>query len=171
MTKTSHGTIRIRWVRSGIAFNRKQAEIVRALGLRRLNHVVERPDNPVVRGLIAKVPHLVHVVEPGRAPAWASVPEYTITSAPGAEEIPVVKKAAAAEEAEPLPEAVATAPEPAESEASAAQAGGDQVEPASELQAAPESAEGKPKHRTRSRKTAGDESDDDANAADDESKD
>lgn len=78
MVKENQAKVKIEWVRSGIAFNRKQKEIVRSLGLRRLHHVVERPDNPVVRGLIAKVSHLVKVREETKPSAWASVPEYTI---------------------------------------------------------------------------------------------
>ena len=71
-------TIRIKWVRSGIGFERSQSEIVRSLGLRRLNHVVERPDTPQVRGLVAKVAHLVEVVNDVSEPVWASTPEYVI---------------------------------------------------------------------------------------------
>lgn len=81
MAEPKRGTIRVRWIRSGIAFNRKQREIIRGLGLRRLHDVVERPDTPVVRGLIAKVAHLVEVVGPARQPAWASVREYTLVPA------------------------------------------------------------------------------------------
>ena len=33
------------------------------LGLRKLNQVVERPDTPVFRGMVKKVPHLLEVVE------------------------------------------------------------------------------------------------------------
>jgi large subunit ribosomal protein L30 len=56
-------TIRIRQVRSPIGFNQRQREVLRSLGLRRIRHVVERVDTPAVRGMIAKVPHLVQVVE------------------------------------------------------------------------------------------------------------
>jgi len=105
MAKAEQGTVRIRWVRSGIAFNRQQEEAVRALGLRRLQQVVERPDTPVVRGLIAKVPHLIEVIGPVKPAAWASVAEYTITTPPK----PVEKPAPEAE-----PEPVSFAPEPAE---------------------------------------------------------
>ena len=93
MAKPDQGTVRIKWVRSGIAFNRKQAEIVRALGLRRLHHVVERQDNPVVRGLIAKVPHLVEVIGATKAPAWNSVKEYMIVSVAPASEHPAAATA------------------------------------------------------------------------------
>jgi large subunit ribosomal protein L30 len=78
MAKENQTTLKIRWIRSGIAFNRHQEQVVRSLGLRRLHHVVERPDNAVVRGLIAKVSHLVEVVEATKPSVWASVPAYTI---------------------------------------------------------------------------------------------
>ena len=74
-------TIHIKWVRSGIGFSRKQKEVVRSIGLHRLNQVVERPDTPHFRGLVAKVSHLVEVVEPPSKPAWHSCPEYTIIPA------------------------------------------------------------------------------------------
>jgi large subunit ribosomal protein L30 len=85
------GTIHIKWVRSGIGFSRKQTEVVRSIGLRRLNQVVERPDTVHFRGLVAKVCHLVEVVEPSSAPVWAGVPEYKIIPADATR-----KKAAAA---------------------------------------------------------------------------
>jgi len=81
MTKANPATLRIRWIRSGIAFNRKQKEIIRSLGLRRLHHVVERPDNSVVRGLIAKVAHLVEVVGVETPAARTLGPEYVIVPA------------------------------------------------------------------------------------------
>jgi large subunit ribosomal protein L30 len=74
-------TIHIKWVRSGIGFSRKQKEMVRSIGLHRLNQVVERPDTPHFRGLVAKVSHLVEVVEPPSKPSWVSIPEYTIIPA------------------------------------------------------------------------------------------
>jgi large subunit ribosomal protein L30 len=71
-------TIRIKWVRSGIGFNYRQKRIVRSLGLTKLNQEVERPDTPQIRGLVAKVPHLVRIVEAAPKAAWTAVPEYTI---------------------------------------------------------------------------------------------
>jgi large subunit ribosomal protein L30 len=71
-------TIRIKWVRSGIGFSHQQKRIVRSLGLKKLNQEVERPDTPQIRGLVAKVPHLVEVVEAASEAAWSLVPEYTI---------------------------------------------------------------------------------------------
>ena len=71
-------TIHIKWIRSGIGFPRKQKEMVRSLGLRRLNQIVERPDTVHIRGLVAKIPHLLEVVEAPSSPAWDAIPEYTI---------------------------------------------------------------------------------------------
>ncbi len=56
-------TLRIQYVRSGIGRPRRQREVVKGLGLRRLNQVVERPDTPEIRGMVAKVPHLVRIIE------------------------------------------------------------------------------------------------------------
>lgn len=78
MSEKAQRTIRIKWVRSGIGFTYHQKRIVRSLGLKKLNQEVERPDTPQIRGLVAKVPHLVKIVEATPKPAWASVPEYTI---------------------------------------------------------------------------------------------
>jgi len=95
------GTIHIKWVRSGIGFSCKQREVVRSIGLRRLNHVVERPDTAHFRGLVAKVSHLVEVVSPSAAPAWMRVPDYKIIpaeAAPG-NAAPVAKRTKATMEA------------------------------------------------------------------------
>ncbi|MCH9650265.1 MAG: 50S ribosomal protein L30 [Deltaproteobacteria bacterium] len=56
-------TIRVRQVRSPIGFNKKQRDVLRSLGLRRIRHVVEREDSPAVRGMVHKISHLVEVVE------------------------------------------------------------------------------------------------------------
>jgi large subunit ribosomal protein L30 len=54
--------IQIRLVRSVIGTTRYQREVVRGLGLRRVNHTVERIDSPEIRGMIDKVSHLVRIV-------------------------------------------------------------------------------------------------------------
>jgi large subunit ribosomal protein L30 len=54
-------TLKVTLVRSTIGFNRKQAEVVTGLGLRRIRHTVEVPDTPEMRGMIRKVRHLVKV--------------------------------------------------------------------------------------------------------------
>jgi large subunit ribosomal protein L30 len=54
-------TLRITLVRSGIGAKPKQRGTLRALGLRKINQTVELPDRPEIRGMVAKVPHLVRV--------------------------------------------------------------------------------------------------------------
>jgi len=54
--------IRLQWVRSAIAAPVKHKLVVRGLGFTRLNQVIEREDTPAIRGMVAKVPHLVKVV-------------------------------------------------------------------------------------------------------------
>lgn len=78
MPENSTKTIRIKWVRSGIGFTRHQKTIVRSLGLNKLNHTVVRPDTPQIRGVVASVPHLLEIVPEPVAPAWGSIPEYTV---------------------------------------------------------------------------------------------
>jgi large subunit ribosomal protein L30 len=59
--KKNEKTLRIKWVVSFIACPRGMRAAIRGLGFRRLNQVVERPDNPSIRGMILKVRHLVSV--------------------------------------------------------------------------------------------------------------
>ena len=63
MSKGSARKIRVTQVRSGIGYDRRQREVLRGLGLRRLRQTVELEDTPAVRGMISKVPHLVSVEE------------------------------------------------------------------------------------------------------------
>lgn len=65
MATKSEQTIRIRQVRSAIGSPPKHRAVLKSLGLRRIRHEVERPDLPAVRGMVAKIPHLVEVVEEG----------------------------------------------------------------------------------------------------------
>ena len=55
--------IRIEQYKSPIGYPKKQREILRGLGLRRIRHVVEREDSPAVRGVVRKIPHLVRILE------------------------------------------------------------------------------------------------------------
>jgi large subunit ribosomal protein L30 len=57
------GTLKITQVRSTIGVKPKQRGTLRALGLRRINHTVELPDRPEIRGMVEKVPHMVRVEE------------------------------------------------------------------------------------------------------------
>jgi large subunit ribosomal protein L30 len=60
-TTAGRKTLKVTQVRSTIGFNKKQGEIVRSLGLRRIRHSVTLPDSPEVRGALHKVRHLVTV--------------------------------------------------------------------------------------------------------------
>ena len=55
--------LRIKQVRSTISRKADQGATMRALGLKRINHVVEQDDTPVIRGMIFKVKHLIEVEE------------------------------------------------------------------------------------------------------------
>ena len=59
--KKSTGTLRIKWVRSFIGCPRDMRQTIRGLGFRRMQQVVERADTPAIRGMIAKVHHLVEI--------------------------------------------------------------------------------------------------------------
>ena len=60
--KTIEGKrVTITLVKSTIGFNRAQAKTVEGMGLRRIGHSVELPDNDATRGMILKVRHLVEV--------------------------------------------------------------------------------------------------------------
>jgi large subunit ribosomal protein L30 len=63
MNDKVQGTVKIKLVRSPIGNRQRQKDTVRSLGLRRINQVVEQPDNPQIRGMIFAVKHLVQVVE------------------------------------------------------------------------------------------------------------
>ena len=55
--------IQLKWVRSAIASPVKHKLVVKGLGFTRLNQVIEREDTPSIRGMVAKVPHLVEIVK------------------------------------------------------------------------------------------------------------
>ena len=56
-------TIKIQQTKSRIGAPKDQKRTLDALGLTKLNHIVEKEDAPNVRGMIRKVHHLVTVVE------------------------------------------------------------------------------------------------------------
>ena len=56
-------TIRIQQIRSGIGCPREMRETLRALGLGKIRKVSERVDTKEIRGMIAKIPHLVQVID------------------------------------------------------------------------------------------------------------
>lgn len=53
--------LRVTLVRSPIGYDKRQALVVRGLGLRRIGHSVDVVDNPSIRGMLRKVRHLVRV--------------------------------------------------------------------------------------------------------------
>ena len=56
-------TIKIKQVGSPIRRPEVQRKILIGLGLNKMHKVVERQDTPEVRGAIAKIPHLVQVID------------------------------------------------------------------------------------------------------------
>ena len=75
-------SLQITQVRSQIGAKQGQRRTLRALGLRKIRHTVTQPDRPEIRGMIAKVAHLVEVsyggevvaLEPGQEPKGAGNP-------------------------------------------------------------------------------------------------
>jgi large subunit ribosomal protein L30 len=61
--KSKEKTLRITLTKSPIGYHKSQKDTVRALGLHRMLQTVEHIDTPVVRGMIAKVIHLLQVEE------------------------------------------------------------------------------------------------------------
>ncbi len=60
---TSGGSIKIQYYRSSIGYSTKQKNIVKSLGITKLNQTVSLPDSPASRGIVAKVPHLLRIVD------------------------------------------------------------------------------------------------------------
>ncbi len=54
--------LQLKWVRSAIASPEKHKLVIKGLGFTRLTQVIEREDTPSIRGMVAKVPHLVEIV-------------------------------------------------------------------------------------------------------------
>lgn len=59
--KSEEKILRITLVKSPIGYSKRHKGTIRALGLRRMHQTVEQADNPVLRGMLAKVSHLVLV--------------------------------------------------------------------------------------------------------------
>ncbi len=92
--------------KSPIGYNRKVRDVLRGLGLRKMNQSVVRKDCPPIRGMIFKVKHLVEVEE-GASPTVAKKPRVgkskrtapvktKVAAEKPAEEKPAAKKKAAA---------------------------------------------------------------------------
>ena len=62
-TAAAGSKLHLKYVRSAISTPVKHKLVIKGLGFTRLNQVIEREDTPSIRGMVAKVPHLVVVVE------------------------------------------------------------------------------------------------------------
>jgi len=61
--KKKETRLRIKWVKSSIGYSQRQKATIKSLGFKRLGDTVEWKDDPVTRGMIDKVRHLVEVDE------------------------------------------------------------------------------------------------------------
>jgi large subunit ribosomal protein L30 len=57
------GRLRLQYYRSAIGFPKTQKQAVRSVGFTKLNQILERPDTAAMRGVVAKVPHLIRIIE------------------------------------------------------------------------------------------------------------
>lgn len=60
---SSEQVLNITLIKSSIGYSERHKRTVKALGLHRMHQTVEQPDTLAVRGMIAKVAHLVKVEE------------------------------------------------------------------------------------------------------------
>jgi len=63
MSENQSKKLRITYVKSAIGYSVRHKDTIRSLGLHKLNQSVIYEDTPVVRGMLAKVAHLVKVEE------------------------------------------------------------------------------------------------------------
>ncbi len=62
--KESNGAkIKIQYYKSTIGYSKKQKAMVKGLGFTKLNQTREKPDNPAMRGVVNKIPHILRIVE------------------------------------------------------------------------------------------------------------
>ncbi len=61
--ETNGGSIKIQYYKSMIGYSKKQKAIIKSLGITKMNQTITRPDNPSMRGIVAKIPHLLRIVE------------------------------------------------------------------------------------------------------------
>ena len=57
------GYVKLKLIRSGIGRPRRHREVLRGMGLTKLNKMVVLKDTPELWGMIRKVSHLVEVIE------------------------------------------------------------------------------------------------------------
>jgi large subunit ribosomal protein L30 len=55
--------LQVTLIKSTIGKTKKHRDVVAGLGLKKINHTVEHADTPEVRGMIAKISHMLNVVQ------------------------------------------------------------------------------------------------------------
>lgn len=55
----------VTWRKSAIGYNQDQKDTIRKLGFRRLQQTIQVDDTPAIRGMLAKVSHLVEINQGG----------------------------------------------------------------------------------------------------------
>ncbi|MEF8809312.1 MAG: 50S ribosomal protein L30 [Bacteroidales bacterium] len=55
--------LKVTQIKSKIGSTKRQKKNLEALGIKRMNHTVEKEDTPQIRGMIKKIGHLVQVEE------------------------------------------------------------------------------------------------------------
>lgn len=63
MAEKNQKMLKVTWTRSAIGYNKKQALVIEALGLKKLGQTKLLPDNEAIRGSLFHVKHLVKVEE------------------------------------------------------------------------------------------------------------
>jgi len=53
--------LRLTWVKSAIGYSKRQKATMKALGFHKLGDVVEHDSTPAIRGMVAKVSHLIRL--------------------------------------------------------------------------------------------------------------
>ena len=65
-SKDTEKRIRVTYRKSAIGYKKDQKRTIVALGFHKLGQTVEHKDSPAIRGMIARVAHLVTVEENGK---------------------------------------------------------------------------------------------------------
>lgn len=55
----------VTWRKSAIGYNQDQKDTIRKLGFRRLQQTIQVDDTPAIRGMLAKVSHLIEINQGG----------------------------------------------------------------------------------------------------------
>ena len=56
-------SLKLQYYRSAISTPEQHRLLIKGLGFKRLNQIVDREDTPAIRGMVAQVPHLVRILE------------------------------------------------------------------------------------------------------------